>query len=227
VFNTNGFFLLLSFLNVWVKLNHMARILLIEDNPDQAFVASRFLERAGFAVAHQSTAATGLESAKSGEFDLIMLDYGLPDSDGLSVLEQLIPLGVPVVLVTGRSEAQLAVKALQAGAANYIVKDSHYLGKLPEIAKDTLARISVRPMMLEKRQISSLDSLEQFRYSVRQALSPMVQHFKERILETSFSDAVTELENTLESAEAVLDEELEALDQLLYEELSKALQPQA
>ncbi len=210
-----------------LHLKNMARILLIEDNPDQAFVASRFLERAGFAVAHQSTALTGLESAKSGTFDLIMLDYGLPDADGLSVLEQLIPLGVPVILVTGRSEAQLAVKALQAGAANYIVKDSHYLGKLPEIAKDTLARISVRPMMLEKRQVSPLDSLEQFRQSVRHALSPMVQHFKERILETSFSDAVTELENTLESAEAVLDEELEALDQLLYEELSKALQPQA
>ncbi len=205
----------------------MARILLIEDNPDQAFVASRFLERAGFAVAHQSTASSGLESALLGGFDLIMLDYGLPDSDGLSTLEQLMPLGIPVILVTGRSEAQLAVKALQAGAANYIVKDSHYLGKLPEIAQDTLARVTVRPATQEKRQISQANSLEGFRLSVRQALSPMVQHFRERILETSFSEAVTELETTLENAEAVLDEELEALDQMLYEELSRALQPQA
>jgi CheY-like chemotaxis protein len=206
----------------------MVRILLIEDNPDQAFVASRFLERAGFSVAHQSTAATGLMSAKTGGFDLIMLDYGLPDSDGLSALEALTPLGIPIVLVTGRSEAQLAVKALQAGAANYIVKDSHYLGKLPEIAKDTLARVAAKPVVFEsKRHISQEESLERFRQSVRQALSPMVQHFRERILETTFTDAVTELENTLESAEGVLDEELEALDQLLYEELSRALQPQA
>ncbi len=207
----------------------MARILLIEDNADQAFVASRFLERAGFLVAHQATAATGLESARAGGFDLIMLDYGLPDSDGLFTLEQLMPLGIPVVLVTGRSEAQLAVKALQAGAANYIVKDSHYLGKLPEIARDALARIAAKPLDLEpvKRVLNPADSLEDFRYSVRQALLPMVQHFRERILETSFSDAVSELEKTLESAEAVLDEELEALDQLLYEQLSRALQPQA
>ena len=206
----------------------MVRILLIEDNPDQAFVASRFLERAGFSVAHQSTAATGLESAKTSGFDLIMLDYGLPDSDGLSALEALTPLGIPIVLVTGRSEAQLAVKALQAGAANYIVKDSHYLGKLPEIAKDTLARVAAKPVVFEsKRHISQEESLERFRQSVRQALSPMVQHFRERILETTFTDAVAELENTLESAEGVLDEELEALDQLLYEELSRALQPQA
>ena len=206
----------------------MVRILLIEDNPDQAFVASRFLERAGFSVAHQSTAATGLMSATTGAFDLIMLDYGLPDSDGLSALEALTPLGIPIILVTGRSEAQLAVKALQAGAANYIVKDSHYLGKLPEIAKDTLERIAAKPLVFEsKRQISQEESLERFRQSVRQALSPMVQHFRESILQTSFADAVTELENTLESAEGVLDEELEALDQLLYEELSRALQPQA
>jgi DNA-binding response OmpR family regulator len=206
----------------------MVRILLIEDNPDQAFVAGRFLERAGFSVAHQSTATTGLESAKTGVFDLIMLDYGLPDSDGLSALEALTPLGIPIILVTGRSEAQLAVKALQAGAANYIVKDSHYLGKLPEIAKDTLERVAAKPVVFEsKRQITQAESLERFRQSVRQALSPMVQHFRERILETSFTDAVTELENTLESAEGVLDEELEALDQLLYEELSRALQPQA
>ena len=39
----------------------MSRILLIEDNPDQAFVASRFLERAGFAVAHELTGAAGNE----------------------------------------------------------------------------------------------------------------------------------------------------------------------
>ncbi|MFN3266492.1 MAG: response regulator transcription factor, partial [Deinococcales bacterium] len=104
----------------------MARILIIEDNPDQAFVASRFLERAGFAVAHQSTAAAGLESARAGGFDLILLDFGLPDSQGLQTLEQLTPLGIPVVLVTGRSEAQLVVQALRAGAANYLLKDSHY-----------------------------------------------------------------------------------------------------
>lgn len=203
----------------------MARVLLIEDNPDQAFVASRFLERAGYAVAHQSTAAAGIESAKLGGFDLILLDFGLPDSDGLQTLEQLTPLGVPVVLVTGRSEAQLVVRALQAGAANYLVKDSHYLAKLPEIVKESL--LSVKYMATPKRQTSQAQSLEEFRASVRQALAPMVASFRQRILETSFSDAVTELEMILESAEAVLDEELEALDQMLYEELSKALQPVA
>ena len=87
----------------------MPRILLIEDNPDQAFVASRYLERAGFAVAHQPTGALGLESARNGGFDMVMLDYALPDTDGLSLLEALIPLGLPVVLVTGRSSVSRAM----------------------------------------------------------------------------------------------------------------------
>jgi CheY-like chemotaxis protein len=203
----------------------MPRVLLIEDNPDQAFVASRFLERAGFAVAIQPTGALGLESARTGGFDLVMLDYALPDTDGLTLLEQLLPFGAPVILVTGRSEAQLAVKALQAGAANYIVKDSHYLSKLPDIAKDTLERINVRPFNLEPKRttLTEEETLERFRLIVRKALEPMLPLFRQRIQSSSFADAVDELERVLEATETVLDEELEVLDQLLYEELSRTL----
>ena len=207
----------------------MPRVLLIEDNPDQAFVASRYLERAGFAVAHQPTGALGLESARTGGFDLIMLDYALPDTDGLTLLDQLLPFGAPVVLVTGRSEAQLAVKALQAGAANYIVKDSHYLSKLPDIAKETLERVSASPVILEpRRSVSSAiqseeETLERFRQIVRKALEPMLPLFRQRIGSSNFADAVDELERVLEATETVLDEELEVLDQLLYEELSRTL----
>jgi DNA-binding response OmpR family regulator len=207
----------------------MPRVLLIEDNPDQAFVASRYLERAGFAVAHQPTGALGLESARTGGFDLIMLDYALPDTDGLTLLDQLLPLGAPVVLVTGRSEAQLAVRALQAGAANYIVKDSHYLSKLPDIARETLERISAAPVILEPRRSGSgamqteEETLERFRQIVRKALEPMLPLFRQRIGSNNFADAVDELERVLEATETVLDEELEVLDQLLYEELSRTL----
>jgi DNA-binding response OmpR family regulator len=203
----------------------MPRILLIEDNPDQAFVASRFLERAGFAVAHQATGAQGLDSARTGGFDLVMLDYALPDTDGLTLLEELVPLGLPVVLVTGRSEAQLAVKALQAGATNYIVKDSHYLSKLPDIARETLERIRSAPVTLEPRRsaLTEEETLERFRQIVRKALEPMLPLFRDRIKHSTFADAVDELERVLEATETVLDEELEVLDQLLYEELSRTL----
>lgn len=113
------------------------RILLIEDNPDHALVASRVLERAGFGVTTVTTGQKGIESVSQG-FDLVLLDYGLPDMDGMQVLTAISGLNVPVVFVTGRSDAKLAVDALRAGAANYIVKDSHYVSKLPEVARETL-----------------------------------------------------------------------------------------
>ncbi len=65
--------------------------------------------------------------------------------------------------------------------------------------------------------------LEVFRGAVRQALTPLVEVFRENIQNRGFADAIGELERILAASERVLDEELGVLDQLLYEELSRAL----
>lgn len=116
------------------------RILLIEDNPDHALVATRILQRAGYEVSSAATGREGIDAAQSGGFDLVLLDYGLPDMDGMSVLSEIAHIGTPVVFVTGRSDAKLAVDALRAGATNYIVKDAHYVSNLPDVARQTLDR---------------------------------------------------------------------------------------
>jgi DNA-binding NtrC family response regulator len=140
------------------------RILLVEDNPDHALVASRVLERAGFTASVAETGELGISHALSGEFDLVLLDYGLPDMDGLKVLEAILGCGVPVVFVTGRADAKLAVDALRAGAANYIVKDSHYVSRLPQVAKETLeklrdtARLNGLRVTLETKEDADADS---------------------------------------------------------------------
>jgi DNA-binding NtrC family response regulator len=140
------------------------RILLVEDNPDHALVASRVLERAGFSASVAETGELGISHALSGEFDLVLLDYGLPDMDGLKVLEAILGCGVPVVFVTGRADAKLAVDALRAGAANYIVKDSHYVSRLPQVAKETLeklrdtARLNGLRVTLETKEDSDADT---------------------------------------------------------------------
>lgn len=140
------------------------RILLVEDNPDHALVAGRVLERAGFTATVAETGELGISHALSGEFDLVLLDYGLPDMDGLKVLEAILGCGVPVVFVTGRADAKLAVDALRAGAANYIVKDSHYVSRLPQVAKETLeklrdtARLNGLRVTLETKDDSDADT---------------------------------------------------------------------
>lgn len=65
--------------------------------------------------------------------------------------------------------------------------------------------------------------LEVFRSAVRQALTPLVEVFRENIRNRGFADAISELERILAASERVLDDELGVLDQLLYEELSRAL----
>lgn len=116
------------------------KILLIEDNPDHALVAQRILQRAGYDVQNAATGREGIDAASTGGFDLVLLDYGLPDMDGMSVLAEISRVGTPVVFVTGRSDAKLAVDALRAGATNYIIKDAHYVSNLPDVARQTLER---------------------------------------------------------------------------------------
>jgi CheY-like chemotaxis protein len=120
------------------------RILLIEDNPDHALVATRILQRAGYTVQNAATGREGIDAVHEGSYDLVLLDYGLPDMDGMSVLSEISRVGTPVVFVTGRSDAKLAVDALRAGATNYIIKDAHYVSNLPDVARQTLERQSDR-----------------------------------------------------------------------------------
>jgi DNA-binding NtrC family response regulator len=100
-------------------------ILLVEDDDDQSFAVSRLLRRDGFEVDIAGTAKGAIEQSRQKLYDLVLLDLGLPDGDGLDVLAQMnqeeasLP---PVVVLTGRDDAQSAVLALKGGADNYLTK---------------------------------------------------------------------------------------------------------
>ena len=83
----------------------MTMVLIIEDNPDHVNIASRVLTAAGYEVLTASDAETGLQMATVHHPDVIMLDLGLPDLDGQTLLGQIrrVPKldDVPVVAVTG------------------------------------------------------------------------------------------------------------------------------
>ena len=83
----------------------------------------RALGDLGHAVSSSPTGMAGLQSALDDNPDLILLDLGLPDLDGHSVLSMLRAVGqVPVIIVTARDDDPSVVKALDAGADDYIVK---------------------------------------------------------------------------------------------------------
>jgi len=108
--------------------NKRFKILLIEDNPGDARLIREMLAEAGEALFDLECAdrlQTGLEHIAEGDIDVILLDLGLPDSQGLDTLSRVLaePPKVPVtVVLTGLDDEALAVQAVRKGAQDYLVK---------------------------------------------------------------------------------------------------------
>ncbi|KJC35413.1 chemotaxis protein CheY [Bradyrhizobium sp. LTSP885] len=100
-------------------------LLYIEDDAGLARLVDRGLTRAGFKVVHAASGQDGLARLAQGGIDVIALDQYMPGLDGLETLEQILKIAdaPPVVFVTASQDSAIAVTALKAGAADYLVKD--------------------------------------------------------------------------------------------------------
>lgn len=102
------------------------RVLLIEDQESDAELIKRYATMAGSVVlTWVKTLSEGFKRLKNVEaFDIILVDLGLPDSEGLPTLETLLEksLGVPVVVLTGDLNEHRGVKAVRMGADDYLLK---------------------------------------------------------------------------------------------------------
>jgi len=100
------------------------RVVLVEDNPQLAGSIAEGLGEDGFAVEVLDTAAAGIARGLRRDLDLMILDLGLPDRDGLEVLKELrgARVHVPVLVLTARDAVDSRVAALDNGADDYLVK---------------------------------------------------------------------------------------------------------
>jgi two-component system, NarL family, sensor histidine kinase BarA len=104
-------------------------ILIIEDDEIDRIALRRYLksERPDAEIVESHSCAEGFSAMKKKVFDCILLDYQLPDGDGIELLQKLMlsDLGCPPILfLTGQGDELLAVEALRSGAADYIPKDT-------------------------------------------------------------------------------------------------------
>ena len=101
-------------------------LLYIDDDEALARLVNRGLTRLGFNVVHAANGEAGLARLQEGGIDVIALDQYMPGLDGLETLERIlkIPDAPPVVFVTASQDSSIAVTALKAGAADYLVKDT-------------------------------------------------------------------------------------------------------
>ncbi len=100
------------------------KLLIVEDEPKTAAYLKKGLSENGFVIDVAHKGEDGLHLARTGEYDLVVLDVGLPDRDGWSVLTELRRAGkrTPVLFLTARDAVQDRVKGLEYGADAYLVK---------------------------------------------------------------------------------------------------------
>jgi DNA-binding response OmpR family regulator len=104
-------------------MQNVARILVVDDEPKIVQLVRDYLERAGFAVSTARDGNEALMRAHRERPDLIVLDLGLPELDGLEVTRRLRrDSGVPIIMLTARHEETDKVVGLELGADDYVTK---------------------------------------------------------------------------------------------------------
>ncbi len=118
------------------------RLLLVEDDTLLASGLVSALSRAGYRVDHVSDGQSAITALLEGGFDLVILDLGLPKTDGISVIEHVRSKGLdlPILILSARDALKDRIKGLDVGADDYLTK--------PFELDELLARIRV----LERRR---------------------------------------------------------------------------
>ena len=116
----------------------MNRVLIVEDEPRLVSFLEKGLRGNGFTTSLARNGATALAVASNSDFDLMILDLGLPDVDGLDVLRSLRERGdrLPVVILTARDEVSDKVSGFDLGADDYVTKPFRF--------EELLARVRAR-----------------------------------------------------------------------------------
>lgn len=115
-------------------MSHIAKVLVVDDEPHIRRLLKTTLERASYAIAEAATAREAMEELARAEPDVVLLDLGLPDRDGL----ELVPLiksqsAATLLIVSARDATDLKVAALDLGADDYVTK--------PFDSEELLARV--------------------------------------------------------------------------------------
>lgn len=150
------------------------RILLVEDDPDDVYIIRNLLGdrwHGPFDLVHVELLSAAIERCQEERFDVVLLDLGLPDSNGLETFFSIYARAsdVPIVVLSGLSDERAAVKAVQAGAQDYLVK-----GQLTDRLLVRSLRYAIERSRRHHAEEAMRDTSEEFRVAgeIQQWLYP-------------------------------------------------------
>ncbi len=132
----------------------MGKVLIVDDSSDLRLVLSDVVTKEGHTVFAAGSGAEALALVRSQVLDLVFLDIGLPDTNGIeliSSIQQLIP-DVDVVMLTALNDARSAVESLKSGAGDYILKPFDLLEFRKLLNRVLAGRLSARQHRIDSRE---------------------------------------------------------------------------
>ncbi len=142
-----------------------ARVLIVDDDPSICFTLSKQLSPLGVVVETETDPIRALEAARQRPPDVMLLDYMMPGTDGLSVLRQLRAdpacARMPIVMVTALGDRDSAVQALSAGASDYLVKPVH--GHELRVRVDHMLQLAAHQRLVGEQRAAAVAELERMK----------------------------------------------------------------
>jgi signal transduction histidine kinase len=133
-------------------------VLLVDDDDVDREVVRRLLSSQHI-VCEAATAAEALTAAQARRPDCVLLDYRLPDQDGLQLLPYFTLAEIPVIILTGEESPEVIVQAMQQGAQNYLVKHNLTQISLVHAISGAIEKVALKRDVEEKnRQLRKLAS---------------------------------------------------------------------
>ena len=131
----------------------MESILIVEDDAGIAALQRRALERAGYQVMVAGTLAEASRRVAQDSVQLLLLDYLLPDGNGLELYRRLKQEGrdYPVILVTALAGESTMLEALREGVRDFITKSVEYLNFLPDVVERVLRQARLEWQLAESQ----------------------------------------------------------------------------
>ncbi|MEO0529181.1 MAG: ATP-binding protein [Planctomycetota bacterium] len=191
---------------------HRKRLLVVDDDSIDRQRVIRFLGD-DYVTVQAKTATEAIETARTFRPECALIDYRLPDMDGVDLVERLAPSGTAIVMLTGEGDETVAVNAMKAGALDYLQKDQLDATRL----NAALTRAYERSQ-LEKRLAETRRELEEFAsivaHDVKSPLTTIVGYLE--ILSSGGNNALPEAEATfVQRSHQIANGLIDMVDQLV------------